>query len=320
MEIGQRQNPDLTFDDMLRVIGQAAELGAKSIVLTGGEPTLHPRFRDLVSHVVSLRLMPVIVTNTLTMNSRLAKFLHSGGASVMAKLDSLRPQVQDYLCDQAGVLKQMRAGLECLVDCGFTKVDDPRELRLGVSFVANRLNLGEVEDIWRYCRDSRTFPKMEALTPTEKARREMPNDVVSQTEVRDVKLQLLDVDRRHYGYDWLASGPLAGGTCMQHLCSLYVTVDGSVRPCASTHFDEHPDLAPDGAYLHNVRSRSLKQVYDDPLFEYARSIDRHLEGRCDDCEHLDECIGCRGYAYTVGVDEGLDPKAALRGECLLCSR
>ena len=38
------------------------------------------------------------------------------------------------------------------------------------------------------------------------------------------------------------------------------------------------------------------------------------------CEHLDECIGCRGYSYAVGVNQGKDPYAALRGECLQCSK
>lgn len=66
--------------------------------------------------------------------------------------------------------------------------------------------------------------------------------------------------------------------------------------------------------------RSLRDIYDDPLFRYVREIDRHLEGKCGGCEHLNQCIGCRGYSYAVGVNEGNDPRSALAGECLQCSK
>ena len=69
-----------------------------------------------------------------------------------------------------------------------------------------------------------------------------------------------------------------------------------------------------------MRIRSLSAIYKEPLFRYVREINSHLEGRCGGCEHLDECIGCRGYSYAVGVNQGKDPYAALRGECLQCSK
>ncbi len=85
-------------------------------------------------------------------------------------------------------------------------------------------------------------------------------------------------------------------------------------------FDEHPDLQVQGRYPHNILRKSLREIYNDSLFEYVRNIDRHLEGKCRLCPHLEECIGCRGYAYSVGVNRGLGPQEALRGECLQCFR
>ncbi len=93
-----------------------------------------------------------------------------------------------------------------------------------------------------------------------------------------------------------------------------------MRPCAPTKFDEHPALKTDGSCPHNVRRRPLKDIYEDPLFLYVRHIERHLEGKCGGCEHLNQCIGCRGCSYAVGVSEGKDPYSALKGECLQCFR
>jgi MoaA/NifB/PqqE/SkfB family radical SAM enzyme len=63
---------------------------------------------------------------------------------------------------------------------------------------------------------------------------------------------------------------------------------------------------------------SLKEIYNSELFTYVRNIDRVLEGRCGNCEYIEECIGCRGYAYSTGINNGIDPLKALRMECQQC--
>jgi MoaA/NifB/PqqE/SkfB family radical SAM enzyme len=82
--------------------------------------------------------------------------------------------------------------------------------------------------------------------------------------------------------------------------------------------DEHPALRVDGEYPYNVNKMSLREIYDSDLFTYVRNIDKVLEGRCRNCGHTEECIGCRGYAYSVGVNNGIGPLKALRMECKQC--
>jgi radical SAM protein with 4Fe4S-binding SPASM domain len=204
------------------------------------------------------------------------------------------------------------------MDAGFSRPDDPHRARLGVSFVSNRMNLDEIEDIWHFCRSNNIFPNMEVLTPTGRAKHYLADQGLETAEIQEYKYRLLDIDRSHYGFDWLPHTPLIASGCLQHIYSLYVTIEGNVRPCAPTKFDEHPALRIDGVYPNNIRIRSLRDIYDDPLFYYTRNIDKHLEGKCSGCEHLDQCMGCRGYAYSVGVNEGKHPYVALRGECLQC--
>jgi len=303
------------------VVAQAAALRARSVVVIGGgEPTLHPRFRELIERIHALGMTPVVFTNGLRVDATLARFLADHGASVMGKLDSLREDVQDFLAGRRGAARLIRRGLECLMDAGLGRADDGGRLRLGASFVTCRMNLPEIEDIWHFCRARGIFPNMEVLTPTGRANDQLADQGLTTEEVQAYKSRLLELDRAHYGYDWLPYTPLAASGCLQHLYSLYVTAEGHVRPCAPTKFDEHPALRRDGTYPHNVRRRSLREIYDDPLFAYVRHIDRHLEGKCAGCEHLDECIGCRGYAYAVGVRAGKDPRAALRSECLQCAK
>ncbi|MFH0809351.1 MAG: radical SAM protein [Pseudomonadota bacterium] len=318
-ESGEPLPAELDFDSLRRVTAEAAEMGARSVVIIGGgEPTIYPRFRELVEYAHSLGLIPVVFTNGMTMTPELAAFLLHHDASVMTKLDSFQPALQDFLAGRAGVFGRIWQGLQNLLEAGFAEVDDSRRLRLGVSVVTNSDNLAETADIWRFCRQRNIFLNQEVLTPTGRAKRELPDKLVSDEEIRANREHLLEIDRREFGFDWLPYTPLPASGCLQHLYSLYVTVEGNVRPCAPTKFDENPDLREGGRYPHNIRHRSLREIYHSELFDYVRHIDRHLEGKCAGCEHNGECLGCRGFAYSEGVNAGLDPLAALRSSYSLC--
>jgi radical SAM protein with 4Fe4S-binding SPASM domain len=318
---GGNLTAELDIRVLQNTIRQAAELGARSIiVIGGGEPTLHRHFRRLISFIHDHGMIPMIFTNTVNITPQLAQFLQANDASIMGKCDSLQPSVQDYLAGRAGVFERIRAGLNWLIEAGFTDVLDPHRLRLGVSFVSCRMNLPEMEEIWHYCRENRIFPNMEVLTPTGRAREILHDQYLTAEEIRDYKLRLLELDHRRFGYDWLVYTPLIASGCLQHLYSLYITLEGNVRPCAPTKFDEHPALKRDGVYPYNAFRRPLAEIYRDPLFRYVRTIDQRLEGKCRGCEHLNECLGCRGYAYAVGTNQGQGPLRALRSECRQCFR
>jgi MoaA/NifB/PqqE/SkfB family radical SAM enzyme len=152
-----RSGEDLTkaadFNILKRIISEAKELGIKSVVVIGGgEPTLYSEFRELITYIDSLGIVPVIFSNTVLMTEELAKFLYEHNASVMGKLDSLKPETQDYLAGRKGAFQDMKKGLENLLKAGFSEPAEPGKLRLGVSFVSNKMNLGEIEDIWHFCR------------------------------------------------------------------------------------------------------------------------------------------------------------------------
>ena len=65
---------EIKYEEIIDVINQAKDLKAESIVIIGGgEPTIYPRFRDLVKYVHSINLIPVIFTNNQTIKLHLLK-------------------------------------------------------------------------------------------------------------------------------------------------------------------------------------------------------------------------------------------------------
>jgi MoaA/NifB/PqqE/SkfB family radical SAM enzyme len=301
------------------LIRQAAEAKAVSVVLTGGgEPTLHPRVRDLVSEIRRAGMIPVVSTNAVGMDRGMAAFLYGEGASVLAKLDSLDAATQDFLAGRPGTFDDMQVGLTCLLDAGFTRTDDTGRLRLGLACVACRANVHEIRDIWSFCRSQNIFPCIENLVPAGRARGTMSDQVLDPREVQKYRDQLLDLDRNEYGFQWVPHTPLPAAGCLQPLHGLYITVDGNARPCAAISFDEHPSLCEGAGYPYNVHRVSLRQIWNSPLFRAVRRIDKRLGGRCGRCRFSESCIGCRGCAYVTGIAEGLAPLEALRTPCRHC--
>lgn len=307
------------YGHLAETVLQASRLGARSAAIEGGEPTLYPRFIELVTLIDDVGMIPVVSTNMTRITPGIAGFLFEKNASVMGKMDSMNGPTQDMVSGRPGAFKAMKAGLRNLVQAGFAqKGPDSAALRLGLSCVSSRLNLHELADIWRYCRQSNIFPHVKALTEDGRPKRELADQCIGMDEIKAYKLELLEIDRTEYGYDWLPYSPRPGSGCMQYICSMYVTVKGDVRPCAATKLDESSALRGQRGYLHNLRRTTLAEIYRSPLFEYVRNIDHHLEGFCGRCDHNSECMGCRGNAFAAATSDGKDVFEALRSECLQC--
>lgn len=79
---------EISYDSLVGLVDEAKTLGAKSVVVIGGgEPTIYPQFRELISHINSEGLIPVIFTNTQGITDDLAKFLFDNNVTVITKLD-----------------------------------------------------------------------------------------------------------------------------------------------------------------------------------------------------------------------------------------
>lgn len=306
---GTAPSGEISLDTIKDVIAQMKELGGESVVVIGGgEPTVYPYFRPLISYINKLGLTPVVITNTITMNLNLASFLYDENSSVLIKLDSLKEDRQDFLAGKPETYKRIREGLEHLMKAGFTE-SDRNELRLGASFVTTSLTLDETPDIWRFCRDNNMYPNQEALVPRGRALTELSHLTPTLAQLNEVKRQLLKIDEQEYGYTWLVHAPLTGSGCLQHMYSFYLTSKGFVRPCADVDIE-----------LFNVRDMSIREIIATPFFQMARHIEEYLEGKCGGCVYLRECIGCRGIAFSTGRNEGSDIYTALKREDPLCDK
>lgn len=298
---------EISYEGIIDVIDQASELGAESIVVIGGgEPTIYLKFRELIGYIHSHNMIPVVFTNTITMTREFAQFLYEHNASVIGKLDSLKEEVQDWMAGKRGTYQKIMRGLDNLMAVGFTEVDDPLALRLGVSFVINKVNIGELPNLWRFCRKRHIFPNLEMMIPNQRAAN-LVEFMPTKDEWKKAKLQILEIDRREFGFDWLPYTPLLGCGCLQMFYNLYLTVEGFIRPCAEVQIEGI-----------SIDDYTLEEIIHLPFFQLVRHVEPHLQGKCRGCVYNEICIGCRGIAFTVGLRKGMDPFDAVCAEDPTC--
>lgn len=88
------QGQSMSYDDIVsKVVPRLAEARVDRVTLTGGEPTIHPRFRDVVRAFRDANMGVGICTNATTLDDEQIEALaRIGGVHCNVSLDGFRPE------------------------------------------------------------------------------------------------------------------------------------------------------------------------------------------------------------------------------------
>jgi len=278
---------ELSPEESRNVIVQARELGARKIIILGGEPSIDPNLPAMLRFIAGLGLDIEIFTNGSGISRELAALLAAGRARVALKLNSRNPELQDRLAGKKGAAAVIGQALANLREAGY-----PRNgLFLALSTVICRQNLVELPELWRWMRGQNIEPYFEVITPQGHAR-EQHGLAVSGPELKELFERLAQIDREEFGRIWEPQPPLAGNRCMRHLVSCLVTATGEVMPCVGVTLSQG-----------NIRERRLADIlHESPVIRDLKNYRQSIKGPCRSCEKAGECYGCRGAAYQLTGD------------------
>lgn len=133
---------ELTADQWLTVIEQAAQLGILQLGLTGGEPLLHPELETLVEAAAATGLYTNLITaGTLLTPERAARLKACG-------LDHVQISLQDSQADASDEIAGVRSFEQKLTAARLVK---ELGLPLTINVVLHRHNLDRIEAIIDLC-------------------------------------------------------------------------------------------------------------------------------------------------------------------------
>jgi radical SAM protein with 4Fe4S-binding SPASM domain len=278
---------ELTIDEIRDVIAQAQEMGARKIIILGGEPTLYPDLATIIDYIRSRGLEVELFTNGTGIDDELAAFFFDNQVRVVLKMNTFDPDLQDRLSGKKGAHVVIHSALEALRKAGYTG----KEAFLAVSTVICAPNIDELPRLWRWLRDQNIVPYFEMITPQASA---VENQwlFVEPRRVHRLFSELAEIDRNHYNGRWDPQPPLVGNRCLRHLFSCLVTSKGMVMPCVGINVP-----------MGNIREQRLADIVkQSQIIKDLKNHRQTIKGPCRECDKAEQCYGCRGAAFQMTGD------------------
>lgn len=132
----------MPMERLLPLLDGARQIGTETLVITGGEPLLHPGIFDAIRAARRRGLAVNVTTNGLLVRRHLDALRDSGVSSLSFSIDGL-DETHDALRGQPGACRRTWAAIEATRAAGITA---------SVYFTANRKNVRELVDVYTRAR------------------------------------------------------------------------------------------------------------------------------------------------------------------------
>lgn len=273
---GKPLENELTLEEIKKVITDAKELGARTVTINGGEPTIHPHFSEIVQFIHSKGMLTQLFTNAIAITKKSAETLFENEVYPCVSIESLNPSVHDKLTEVPGSLEKTLQGIENLIEAGYTK-----EKSLAINAVITKTNYNDLEELWKWAVRKGIQPTLIRVIPTGRGHVDM---AVSTKQIKSI-VEKIAVES---GYDPTIPYCADSG-CRKHYMSCFVNAQGFVQLCSCIH-----------ATLGNIRFKDLRTILrESSIFRTMRNLDNELIGECSTCDYKSNCYGCRALAYAV---------------------
>lgn len=287
----------LSLDVVRQIAEDAAELGARRVILSGGEPMVRRDWMEIANIFDSLGMEISLATNGTLIDNEIAAFLSRlKKVSISISLDG-DETVHDRLRDQAGAHRRTIRGLEALRQAG---------IKFDINATIFRENISEVPFLTRLSRDFDCDVRLSLLHPNGRGR-DMHELELTPEEI--LRLREYCHILRHNGIKvFLNLPPLLqyleeiipsrGAACGWAINFCGVLANGDVTICGVA--SDEPDLV-----AGNVKEKRFRDIWRDAsLFRATRSLNtRDLAGICGRCPFNEFCGGaCRLSAFRAEGD------------------
>ena len=278
---------ELTSEEARDLILQARELGARTIIILGGEPMIYPRILEKIRFIRLLGMGVEIFTNGSNMTDENARELAALDVKVVLKMNTMDPEKQNRLCGMPNAHRIIQDAFMHLKQAGYGEGGKP----MAVSSVISSDNIDELPAMWRWLRNQQVDPYFEMITPQGSAT-DNAWLYVDSKQVEALFEEIREIDRSEFNRVWDAQPPLVGATCLRHQFSCYVNAFGEVMPCVGVNLP-----------VGNIRKNRLADILrDSEIIQDLRNYTNTIKGPCAVCENSEACYGCRGAAYQMTGD------------------
>ena len=307
---------ELTYAEKIKVVAELDRMFVCGVALSGGEPTIHPHFIDVLTEISRRGMYPAIATNGIALSDPhfVRKLKKIGLRYAEISIDHSKPQVHDKFRGVPGAWEKAVRGVQnCAREGIFT----------AIATTVTKMNIDDIENMIQLAEDlgarrivffnfipvGRGYDNYKLdLTPEEReevlrtlareSKRRSIEIVTTAPQYGRVVLQVTSgelVSPTHFTPAlrlgiYRAAAEFIGG-CGAGRVYFAIEPEGTVTPCVFMPIA-----------VGNVRKDSLHELWlNDPLFNKLRDRS-NLKGMCRVCKYRNICGGCRARALAYYGD------------------
>ncbi len=307
-------------DTILDIIDEFRDLGGDTLLVTGGEPLLHPDWYEILCHACHSKglLEVVLQTNGAMVRAediKKIKTLSREKITIQISLDGATPETNDLIRGKGGFEAAVNA-VRGFVGAGMGE-------RIKIAFTEMRHNYNEIPAMLKLT-DDLGAGLFTAGTLVKGGRAENAEwiELPDRAQVREL-IKLYETDHKFRElYDKLGNISViewykGRNIPADHVCNCistpFIDAFGKMYPCVMNLSD---DLAVD-----NVHEEGLNNVIIKGIDKWSRlpEIDKKRSGilaECQECAGREHCRGgCMGRAWAVSGDAmSVEDRCELRRE------
>lgn len=286
---------EMPLETWLRVFDEMEKMHILSVVISGGEPTLYPHFKELFSAIRDKPIRFSILTNGTLIDDELASLFAVDNTFVSVSLDGAEAKYHDPFRGHSTYMKAL-AGIQKLAKY---------KVSFGLSTTLHKRNINQVEKIVELALQlgakSITLGIAEPVGRAEHIQDFLltEDEIISAwTKIDEIKSQYRDHLRIESSRDVMFEENKFSGDSEYLYCSagtsrLTIASNGQVYPCVLCFKD--PSFV-----VGSVRTRGLQDLWINGVWNLVRddlTLD-HLH-YCKSCSLVPKCVikNCRLSAY-----------------------
>jgi MoaA/NifB/PqqE/SkfB family radical SAM enzyme len=292
----------LEYERFASVVKDAADLGAKTICLSGGEPFLHPRIVDMTAYINSLGLQSFVYTSGIVFDAAnqkkpldkdVLKAISGTVTKLIFNIEAATPEIYDRIMGTNGCFEKMKQSVSYANS--FSIITEAH-------FVPMKININEVADTVALCKElnvSKTsFLRLvlhgRALTHEKEL--SLSGDEILQLKILLEKTQKnADVNIR-IGIPF--SSDFSFHKCEAANGKINIKYDGKVFPCEVFKNDRAEHLL-EGLKPDSIFEGSLRDIYyNSKYLQRVRELSRDFS--CS--KYCETCIGQHLINYSKDND------------------
>ena len=320
---GVARADELTTAEALDTVTQLAAMGAREVVLIGGEAYLHDGFLDVVRALASAGVVPTMTTGGRGITPALARAMADAGiAGVSVSIDGLE-ETHDRMRHARGSFAAGMAALAHLRDAG---------IGISSNINLNRLNQADLEPLYELLREVGIGAWQVQLTAPLGRAADRVHMILQPWDLLELVPRIAALKRRAYDDDIVLMpgnnlgyfGPEEGllrsfeqgqrdhfAGCQAGRFVMGIESHGAVKGC--------PSLQSRHYVGGNLRQRSLRDIWTrapELAFARRRTVE-DLWGFCRTCAFAEVCLGgCTFTAHSILGRPGNNPYCHYRARTL----